>query len=374
MNPSDIGAGSKKLNAISIAFEGLRETVIADWVVRVVDSIPAAGKLGRPILTNTLPVLYDDIAQALTPDYPRAIANQNNNLGAAHGRERASLTEYTLSDLVQELQVFRDVIFDVAEASGINFQPFETKIIQQSIDAEIRQSITSFNASHDEDAQMLIARLSHDLRNPLHIANTAIELVRLRSKEGEAITLANLAVTKLKEVDAMVQTILDTAIISRHQKVELKMEPFDMKVLAEEACSALELVGRRCDVKGESVLGYWNRPALKRVLENLLSNAEKFGATNTEIVVSISAAEGRVLLAVHNEGDPIPSEELPRLFTAFERGLEQVDVTGWGLGLAYVQQIAESHKGTVLVDSAVGRGTTFTVSIPVDCRQSALTR
>lgn len=70
---------------------------------------------------------------------------------------------------------------------------------------------------------------------------------------------------------------------------------------------------------------------------------------------------------MHNEGKPIPEPELERLFQAFHR-IEDVSVTGWGLGLPYVRHVAESHGGSVVVDSAERRGTTFTVSLPIDAR------
>lgn len=78
----------------------------------------------------------------------------------------------------------------------------------------------------------------------------------------------------------------------------------------------------------------------------------------------------RPLLAVHNEGAPIPAEEMERLFHTFER-IEDVKVKGWGLGLPYVRNVAESHGGSVFVDSAEERGTTFTLSLPVDARPYA---
>lgn len=74
---------------------------------------------------------------------------------------------------------------------------------------------------------------------------------------------------------------------------------------------------------------------MKRVLENLLSNAQKYGDPEGLVTVKVSSSEGRMMLAVHNEGPPIPAHELQRLFQAFER-LQNVNIKGWGLGLPYV--------------------------------------
>ena len=368
MTPSDLGSHNKDLSTLSKSFAALRDLVISTWIIRVREVIPAAAKLARPILTNTLPILFDNIAQALTPDYPRTLANSANNMGAAHGLDRAGATDYTLSNIVNELQLLRNVIFEVAEANKLELGKSGTKVIHESIDWEIRESVTAFSKAQDDHSQMLIARISHDLRNPLHVANGAAQLIKIKATDDSIISLSNLAIEKLADVDSMIQTILDTAVGRRQKKLELKLEPFDMKLLAEEASHDLDLLGKKCKVVGNSVHGIWSRAAMKRMMENLLSNAQKYGQPGTEITVSVKEVEGRLILAVHNEGNPIPAEVLPRLFTAFERGLQQADVKGWGLGLPYVQHVAESHLGTVIVDSAAGRGTTFTVSIPVDCR------
>ena len=107
--------------------------------------------------------------------------------------------------------------------------------------------------------------------------------------------------------------------------------------------------------------------SLKRVLENLVSNARKYGDPARPITVRVSQSDSQMLLAVHNEGNPIPEPELERLFQALHR-IEDVKVKGWGLGLPYVRHVAESHGGSVVVDSAEQRGTTLTVSLPVDAR------
>jgi signal transduction histidine kinase len=98
-----------------------------------------------------------------------------------------------------------------------------------------------------------------------------------------------------------------------------------------------------------------------------VSNARKYGDASQAITVRVSRVDTRMMLAVHNEGTTIPAAEMERLFHTFER-IEDVDVKGWGLGLPYVRNVAESHGGSVVVDSAPERGTTFTVSLPVDAR------
>lgn len=369
MHPSDANANPGSLDEISISFAALRNSVIDEWAEAVSAVIPAAAELRKPILTNTLPVFYDDIAEALTADYPREIATAGNNLGIAHGRERASSSHFTVADIVHELQIFRKIIFNVTRRENLQLRFSHREIINESIDEAIRQSLTAFSKAHHELEQAVYAGLSHDLRNPLSVANFAARLIEMKSQDTEIVNLAKKVGVKIGEADAMIQSILDNAMLSNNEKLPIDIGQVDIKALAEDACSDIEMAGRTCHVVGTSVIGYWNRESLKRALENLLSNARKFSEPKSIVTVRVSSLDGRMLLAVHNVGKPIPEEDIPRLFKAFERGQESADVIGWGLGLPFVQHVAESHYGTVVVDSAIGRGTTFTISIPLDCRQ-----
>jgi signal transduction histidine kinase len=77
-----------------------------------------------------------------------------------------------------------------------------------------------------------------------------------------------------------------------------------------------------------------------------------------------------MLLSVHNEGEPIPPEQIECIFQVFRRTVaaKEGNKEGWGIGLPYVRNVAESHGGSVAVDSAINRGTTFTIDIPLDSR------
>jgi signal transduction histidine kinase len=77
-----------------------------------------------------------------------------------------------------------------------------------------------------------------------------------------------------------------------------------------------------------------------------------------------------MLLSVHNEGEPIPLEQIECIFQVFRRAVaaKEGNKEGWGIGLPYVRNVAESHGGSVAVDSAAGRGTTFLIDIPTDSR------
>lgn len=372
MNPSDANLSASKLDGIALAVANLRDAVVQEWVATVVKAIPTAATLRKPILTNTLPIFYDDIAETLSVGYARRSATDGNNLGTAHGRERANSSQYTVADVVHELQIFRRVVFNVTRRENLQLDFEHRELINQSIDDAILESLTSFSETHQHLEQMVFASLSHDLRNPLHTASVGAQLIQVKSQDAQITDLARRVFLKIDEADAMMQSLLDTAMFFKREKLQLDIKEFDIKKLADDACADIEMIGRKCEIVGGSVVGYWSRPTLKRALENLLSNAQKFSEPDSVVTIRIATVEGRLLLSVHNIGAPIPEDQISLIFKPFQRRVETSDVTGWGLGLSFVQHVAESHSGTVVVDSAADRGTTFTISIPLDCRPSIL--
>ena len=106
------------------------------------------------------------------------------------------------------------------------------------------------------------------------------------------------------------------------------------------------------------------------MLENLIDNAIKYSARDTAIRVTFEERHGRMLLSVHNQGNPIPPEQVETMFQIFGRAKAAKDSKqkGWGIGLPYVRSVAESHGGSIDVHSEEERGTTFFVNLPLDSR------
>jgi signal transduction histidine kinase len=110
---------------------------------------------------------------------------------------------------------------------------------------------------------------------------------------------------------------------------------------------------------------------LRRVFGNLLDNALKFSDKPGSITISSRhATENSLVITVKDEGRGMPPEELPLIFDAFHRGKVGEKVKGFGLGLASVKVIVEAHGGKVLVESEVGKGSAFTVVLPVPSAQN----
>jgi signal transduction histidine kinase len=123
-------------------------------------------------------------------------------------------------------------------------------------------------------------------------------------------------------------------------------------------------------VSGQDVIvGSFDEHRIARVLSNLLSNAVKYSNPESEIVITTSVPDdaGEWLeISVLDHGIGIPATDLPLLFERFRRGSNvEGQIRGSGLGLASSKQIVEQHGGTITVESEEGRGSTFTVRLPL---------
>jgi len=365
METSNEGSPDAQLSELSRTFVDFRELVLAQWRSRVTAEIPSAAALDEPLLINMLPTLYDNITEALSPGNGRPYGTAGTNLATAHGRERANVTDYAPHDLLHELQIFREVLFSITKANGITLSKGDADVIGHSIEEAAREAINGFSEADKERNVGFIATLSHDLRNPLHIANASAQLIQLKTSDPGIVNLAQRICKKLGEADSMIQTLLDAAVLHGRMRLKLRLSTFDIMSLVEEVCADIPLLGQQVSVDGERIEGKWCRVSIKRVLENLLSNAHKYGDQRQAITVRVRHEDHLMVLSVHNAGRPIPRAEMDRLFKSYQR-MEDTDVKGWGLGLPFVQNVVESHGGTVVIDSAEGAGTTFTISIPVD--------
>jgi signal transduction histidine kinase len=114
----------------------------------------------------------------------------------------------------------------------------------------------------------------------------------------------------------------------------------------------------------DEVMGYWDPIGLETVVSNLLSNATKFGGGKPiEIAIERAGSSARIVVSDHGIG--IAAEEQSRIFQRFERAVPAHHYGGFGIGLWAARQIIEAHGGAIRVASVPGKGSTFTVELPL---------
>jgi signal transduction histidine kinase len=361
-----------KLSLTSRRMIELRDTVLAKWERRVRASVKAACPLARPILINTFPALIDNIAEALSPDYPRTSGAVAAPIVASeHGGERARLTNYNCQAVISEYQILRLTIFDVLKQNSVQLSEDETHILNASFDAVIKESVAAFVLVQSAFREQFVTALAHDMRTPLASVNISAEVILRTTDLPRIYLLAKQIIENAERMSRMIQDVLDSVLFQNGERLPLHPSNFDMLDLVKEICEQSKAAhGERFQMVGKPVTGWWGQDAIRRALENLVDNAVKYGAPDRPIRIQVASAYERVIITVHNEGDPIPPDQIETVFQVFHRAkaAKEGNRPGWGIGLPYVRSVAESHGGSIGVDSSAERGTTFTIDLPVDAR------
>jgi signal transduction histidine kinase len=345
----------------------IREAVLDHWETMVRAQIKGAAELLGPALMDNLPGLYDNLAEAINPGQPRATATQHTTAAMSHGSERARLTCFGPDEVLREYQLFRDAIRDVAQARGIRWPADVWAAISRSIEIAACESLREFAATHEALRRRVAAALSHDMRAPLAVISCGAQLIARSNDIEVAKRSADKISRHAARLESMMGELLDALTVLREELPPLALTRFDIRELAGDVARQFgEHGGGPFTVVGESITGEWCAPALRRALENLVSNAVKYGAAD-EIRIDIASDRGRLSLSVHNSGPAIPAERRERIFGYLFR-YGGPGTVGWGIGLPFVRDVAEAHGGSVSVDSSEATGTTFTIDIPVDCR------
>jgi signal transduction histidine kinase len=221
-----------------------------------------------------------------------------------------------------------------------------------------------------------VSNVSHELRTPLASIRVFGEFMKLgRVSDGEKIREYGEHIeTESRRLTQLINNILDFSKIESGRKTY----EFERAHLEEVVAETLKTCEVRLKQSGFRIVfqpparplpaAVFDREALAQALLNLLDNAVKYSerAEEKEVLVAVGEREGRVLLSVTDHGIGIAPAEQKKIFEKFYRvstGLVH-DVKGSGLGLALVKHIVEAHRGTVSVESAPGRGSTFTISLP----------
>ncbi|ATB42763.1 hypothetical protein CYFUS_008242 [Cystobacter fuscus] len=221
-----------------------------------------------------------------------------------------------------------------------------------------------------EFEEQLIGIVSHDLRNPLNaIALSVAALLRhddLSERQAKGIARIQAAAERATR---MIRDLLDFTRARLGGGIPLQRGSCDFHALTQQVVEEVRLAHPERDVHHEGSglgKGEWDGDRLAQVITNLVNNALAYSPPGTPVRVETRGEDGAVLLRVHNMGDPIPPELLPRLFEPLTRGKEKAGTASRsiGLGLYIVHHIVNAHGGRVEVHSSVEEGTTFTVRLP----------
>lgn len=360
---SDKGA----LSATALHFLTIKDAVLTRWEAETRSRVKGAAILLSPILVNTLPAFLENIAEALSPNHPRNLATSNTNAAAVHGGERARTTQFGPDQIIQEYQILRESIL-VEASEKLNLTVSDWVIIDSSINSAVREAVREFSAQQDQLRRTVAAALSHDMRTPLSVVLHGAHLLQMSSDTELMHRTAAKISSNAERLSEMMGELLEALTLNIGEKLPLNLSEFDISDLTREVClEYTQGAGALVESSADSIYGYWCRSAIRRVLENLLNNAIKYG-DGSLVSVSAERQRSKLILSVHNTGNPIPKTRIESLFDNVAHAGASHSSGGWGIGLPFVKRVAEGHGGSVGIDSSQETGTTVFIDIPIDCR------
>jgi signal transduction histidine kinase len=240
----------------------------------------------------------------------------------------------------------------------------------------VQESVEIIRRDRDRSRDFL-ADVSHELRTPIAALRTFNELLLERAGEDPAARVEFLesSSVQLERLDWLSQNLLELSKLDSGL-VLLDLRPDDLRATTEQAVEQAEPAARRRGVDlaiqmPDHPLRIRHDPVrVGQVVANLVGNAIKFTPRGGRIVVDVAPTGEGARIVVTDTGVGIAPDELPRIFERFYRGTRASEArgSGSGLGLAIVRSIVEMHGGSVSVESRLGRGSTFTVTLPRDPR------
>jgi signal transduction histidine kinase len=348
------------------------ERIMQMWEKRARDEVSASMHHDSLVLQNSLPQYLNQLVDELSTKIERTPARieadklESTRVGKQHGRERAGYAGYSMPQLIFEYHILRQVLFQVLEEEaplGVR----ERDIIIDSIEQAVNDAATQFSETLRDIQELFMVTLTHDLRGPINVVKMGTQLTLRRLERGDShVDVAVRMLSAINRLDSMIQNLLDASRLRAGQSLKLAFEECYLDKLVQEVVEDLSFAyGERFVVVCDSHIRIYCSPKeIRRVIENLAINAVKYGEPSTPITLTLQPTETQISLTIHNEGNPIAPDDQSILFQQFRRTTTAEEQTGWGLGLFLVKSFTEAHQGTIEVESAQGKGTSFIVKLP----------
>ena len=267
-------------------------------------------------------------------------------------------------------------------AQNITGSNLGLQIPKRGADDELDRLIDSFNAmsgrlqaSFDQIRQFS-TDVSHELRTPLTAIQGQLEVALFTATRKEQLQEA--IENALQDVERLSNLVRALLLLSQSEsgQIPVKKSALDLGELLQELVDQFQIPAEASQVSlvhsgADTVLCEADPTQIERVITNLLSNAIKYTPPGGWIRTSAESLRGAVRVIVEDSGVGIPPNHLPHIFDRFYRVPDPNPEKGLGLGLSFVASIVKAHGGEIRVESHLGRGSKFSVTLPAGLVRSA---
>jgi PAS domain S-box-containing protein len=326
-------------------------------------------KIGEPI-RNIMPEIFDQVfgAQLQKVFYT----------GEAIRAEEAQAFLRRTDDSPLEERYFEQTYTQIKDANGNPYGVFihavditKAVLSRRRLDALTRDLS---EAVRTRDEFMSIA--SHELKTPLTSMKLQAQTIQRFISRGVADAISPERIEKFlknndKQVSRLNRLVDDMLDITRIQsgKLSINFEETDLHELIKDVYDHLheQAANSNVDLRiqlNSHVTLFIDRARMEQVFTNLITNAVRYGLSRP-VLITLDVVEGKALARIIDQGKGIPLADQARIFNRFERLVSASEISGLGLGLYISNEIVHSHGGQILVKSAPGEGSTFTVELPI---------
>ncbi len=304
------------------------------------------------------------------PQLPIVVLTNTNDNKLAIEAVRQGAQDYLVKRQVNAQVLIRSVHYAIErkqaeEALREKNQSLVLQMEEQTAELAKAQEINQLKSQ-------FVSMLSHDFRNPLTTILLSTGLLQSSGHQltwEKKLTHFQLIRSAISNMDRLLEEVL---LVNRADSGKLQCHPqplalgFWCRQLVEELQLSIgqhhEFVFR---TQGDCNRGSWDEDLLRHILSNLLGNAIKYSPEGSTINFTLSATEQEVRFQIQDQGLGISPQEQEKIFQPFQRADNVGNIPGTGLGLAIVNFCVETHGGKIAVESEVGAGATFTVTLPL---------